>query len=242
MTETPLCSVLFPTRGRTGKAMRSICQMIRLWKGDLLDLEIIVRVNPDEWRTDVEKMEEFFDQEVNDGLKFMLLVDQLSGYRHLHHYYNQLASLTTGKWIFMMSDDGFIQTDGWDEILAKVPVNPEVEPALLQPECNGEPNCFPIISRAWYRELGHVAHHVSLDGYLQRIGEIIGCMYPVDIYIHHEKHELTGCPVDDTRRERDEFLKEFNQNPGENYVDAPRFMEMIRSDADKIRNYMRTIA
>jgi len=235
MTDTPLVSVLLPTRGRSDQLERCLAAMYNNMgsEGEDEDIELIMRVNPDKWDTDLIKASDWYETQ----MRIIILIDTLTGYRNLHHYFNQMASLSTGKWIFMMSDDGFIQTEGWDEVLRKLPVDPEREVALLQPECNGEPNCFPIISRAWYEQLGHISHHVSLDGYLQRIGEAIGCMYPVDIYVHHEKHELTGCPVDETRRERDKFLEEFKQNPDENYVDAPQFKAMIYKDVMSLMAY-----
>lgn len=121
------------------------------------------------------------------------------GYNGLHLYLNQITrpSMVQGKWLMWFNDDMRMQTRGWDTVIRNSP------PGVLWPRANhvGHANVCPIWPAAWTHATGYVSANMHLDTWLQWAAEALGCHYPVDIEIVHDRADVTGNHDDATYRE-----------------------------------------
>lgn len=104
------------------------------------------------------------------------------GYAGLHYYYNQLALLARGDWLFLWNDDAVMHTRGWDTVVVNH------KPAHLFTRHDGPMHCnaFPIWPAEWTHILGHVSLGCFCDSWLQWIAEQLGTQQQVDIYLTHQ--------------------------------------------------------
>jgi hypothetical protein len=91
----------------------------------------------------------------------------------------------TGDWLMLWSDDGVMETEGWDEKIHQHGGGFRI----LKPEMVNSPtpelNLFPVVSRKLYDLLGHISLQTHGDSWLQAIGRVNGIEEPVDIKVKH---------------------------------------------------------
>ena len=166
-------SVLCPTRERPVALEATTVGLLEL-AADPHEIEILVAADPDDrsplslpWQASVWTAPERY------------------GYAHLEEYYNHLAGMAKGDWLFVWNDDATMETPGWDAIvrgqapamLWAKPCNPEAEPWM--------PSEFPVIPAAWYRHWGHLSLHHSVDMWLGRVGLATGTGVHIPVTIDH---------------------------------------------------------
>jgi hypothetical protein len=110
---------------------------------------------------------------------------QRHGYPHLEAYYNTLAGLAKGEWLLVWNDDATMETPHWDQIIRDsppgflwaAPCNPAAEPWM--------PSEFPVIPAAWYRHLGWLSWHHSVDMWMARTALATGTGIRIPVSIVH---------------------------------------------------------
>ena len=166
-------SVLCPTRERPVQLEASITGMLDLAAAPH-EVEILVAADPDDhsplslpWQATV------------------WTAPRRYGYEHLEAYYNELAAIATGEWLFIWNDDATMETPGWDAIIRDSPPgflwakpsNPAAEAWM--------PSEFPVIPAAWYAHLGGCPHH-SIDMWFGRIGLATDTGIHIPVTIVHQ--------------------------------------------------------
>ena len=51
---------------------------------------------------------------------------------------------------------------------------------------------FPIVPREWYELFGFFSRHQMIDAELSQIAYMLDIMKIVEIYVTHDRHDLTG--------------------------------------------------
>lgn len=238
MNEPKLVSIILPTRGRANQFDECLNQLIDC-TADMSRIELCLKVDADDTPT-LRLVEDLLDiwRDGEIQVKTLILQRHPEGYGRLYEYYNLLGAIASGDWLFHYSDDAFMKTDGWDTKLHELLEDGLHDIVCLQPTMNGDPNCFPIISRKWFEITGHFSLHISLEGWVERVAKELGVMKPIGIDILHEKHELTGIPKDQTRIERDAFLNDWNRDFVLNHVDNEKFTALWRKDIKVLQAYI----
>src|SRR4051812_41755806 len=108
----PRISVMLPTRGRPKLLRKSIASLLDR-ADDPDSLEFLLGIDTDDRKT----VEAFLGLHANVKAVVMPRV----GYAGMKEYWNRLASIAVGDWIFMWGDDALMQTEGWDSIIATLP-------------------------------------------------------------------------------------------------------------------------
>lgn len=187
-----MITVLVPTRGRE-EALRKSVDSLTNNASDLV--EILVRYDHDE-------LDHNYCERFKPHVQEYCFTGPRHGYKNLHMYYNELAKKAKGDWLLLWNDDALMQTKGWDTIIEahepKFVLNPQTN------HKNHEKNqiIFPIVPRKFVRELGHFSLNAHCDTWWEEIGNKLGIVKNVPIYILHDRADLTGNNDDQTYRER----------------------------------------
>lgn len=170
-------SVMIPTRGRAEGLVNAITKM-------------------EHFATNPTHVEYLLKKDTDDPIPIsnnasdrvtILNSNRLAGYQSLNHFYNAMAALSRGKWLWLFNDDAWTETPGWDEKImaygdgdkvAKV-LTPFTEWPNAPDQAHYEeyhkvwqPN-FPLISRKLYEASGHFSMSYANDSWWLDICGII---------------------------------------------------------------------
>lgn len=192
-------SVLLATRGRTEALRRSV--------NSLLDLA----ANPDKvqilfaFDRDDEVGLSFFKDVYQTELKqrqanFMAMMFDRMGYTGLHRYSNTLAQHAPAHWLMIWNDDAVMQTQDWDQEIMRY----QGKFLLLSVHSHNEHpySIFPIVPRSWCDNLGYISPHPSQDAWVSQQAYMLDIYQRIDVWVDHDRFDLTGNNHDDTYRER----------------------------------------
>lgn len=201
----PKVSILMPTRERIELAKRSIASL-----GNH-DLEILLAVD--------ENDPQLYEYQKLEDVE--LFTTPHWGYTELHKYYNLLAKKSTGDWLMLWNDDGFMETENWFELVTAQDHTKRVVLNVFH-EVN---NLFPLISRPFYETIGHFSLNTHADSWVQQIGERSGTQVhiPGITIIHNKPEDKTGWGSTSAALETG---AQFN---------SIEMQTLINADAEKIR-------
>ena len=200
-------ALLVPTRGRTAALKLSIVSVFNRAL-DLDKVQLLLGFDNDD-----EIGLKYFTEEIQPWLEDknihykVMLFDRL-GYVGLNLYYNGLAKQADADWLVCWSDDAIMETTGWDKVIT----DNTGEFKLLKTHTHKEHpySIFPIWPREWYNLFGWVSRHQMVDAELSQIAYMLDLIKIVDIYVTHDRVDLTGNNQDSTHKER--VLLEGNPN------------------------------
>ncbi len=216
--------VLLPTRGRPEQLQSSLFSLHALASGD--SFAVHLALDPD----DIITIEKVTDPKFPFPVSVWTTPERL-GYARLYKYYNGLAerlSVAPDDLLLLWNDDAIIQTRGWDSRLL------EADPSalVLDLQSNLSPTfvCFPALRGVLYTTLGFFSRETPhVDSYLQDLTRALGRVRPVDVFVEHNRPDLTGRLADATFLEGREGLRH------EEYF-SPRFQALIASDVERLRD------
>lgn len=113
-----LCTIIIPSRGHPEKLLLSVDAFYRNSK-DARRVEVLVRADDDDPATiaaipQVEAIHE--NTKVHVGPRH-------DGYLSIGRHVSELSALSRGQWVSQMDDDMTLDGDGWDNLLAEVPLD-----------------------------------------------------------------------------------------------------------------------
>lgn len=160
----------------------------------------------------------FFCYADNDDLSYtderypqtVFLTGPRQGYARLHVYYNELCAYAYGTpgWRVVWNDDALMTTQGWDDVVASY----DNKMVILSPQTVFSPICtFPIFPKQLYDLLGHVSLNAHNDTWLEEVGRGAGILHDIDVWVHHDRFDVTGANNDATFQEREYQTDEFNE-------------------------------
>lgn len=192
-------AVLLPTRGRTDALKRSVISIInRVVKPK--EVQIILGFdNDDKIGTNyfVEEVQPWLDEK---GVDYTALTFDSMGYEGLNRYYNAMAEHADADWLFVWNDDAIMETAGWDTTVRKL----DGQLKILKVHTHGEHpySIFPIVPAAWYDQMGFLSKHQMIDAEISQVAYMLDLIEIVDIYVTHDRADLTGNNKDETDAKR----------------------------------------
>ena len=225
-------AVLLPTRGRTDALKRSVISIInRVVKPKEVQL-LLAFDNDDEIGTSyfIDEIQPWLDSK---GIDYTALTFDSMGYGGLNRYYNALAEHTDADWLFVWNDDAIMETAGWDNVVRKL--NGQLK--ILKVHTHGEHpySIFPIVPAAWVEKTGYLSKHQMIDAELSQIAYMCDLIEIVDIYVTHDRADLTGNNKDETDAKRVRY--EGNPNHPLDFHNM-HFVRQRMDDSDKISELM----
>lgn len=177
----PLVSLLIPSRRPDNRMLNDTIASFLSRADHPERVEILVRLDEDQ-------------QNRRDGIAAKVLVGpRFRGYRDLHVFYNELAAASTGDWLWMMNDDAHMETTGWDTALARIVHRNQAGVTELWPKTRvrgGEihywSNDFPVVSRGFYRVLGHFSQSPLNDCYVRLLALAGGFEQECAVVVNHQ--------------------------------------------------------
>ena len=207
-------SVLIPTRGRPELLARAV--------GALYDnaddpdhIEVLARFDSDAYH------------EPPPGV--LAVIGEPLGYVGMGAYYNELAEAATGDWLLIYNDDAMVSTRSWDTIIESR--GPGLKNLSIDNNHGRQYACFPCVPKRWFDICGHLALDTRVDSWLQQVAIAADCFVEEnDVFILHDRYDLTGNNEDETYRRRyldAEFWVSFDSP--ENWAARVKDAELIRA-------------
>lgn len=226
-------TILLPTRGRTDALERSVKSIVNR-AVDLNEIQILFAFDNDDTVG-----QEYFTEHVQPWLdkkevEYTAMLFEPMTYGGLNIYYNTLADDVDTDWFFIWNDDAIMETAGWDRIIKKH----TGEFKILKVHTHGEHpySIFPIVPRAWFDLLGYFSRHQMIDAEISQNAYMLDVIEIVDIYVTHDRADLTGNNKDET----DAVRVRYEGNPADpkdfhNY----RMFERRLADTSRLADYMK---
>lgn len=233
MTNEYSIAVLLPTRGRTDALSRSVISLFnRCTIKDKVQL-ILAFDNDDEVGMNhfTEHVQPWLDER---NISYTAMCFDSMGYEGLNKYYNAMADEASADWLFVWNDDAIMETAGWDKIINLHTGKFQ----LLKVHTHGEHpySIFPIVPSEWVKTTGYLSCHQMIDAELSQIAYMLDVMEIIDIYVTHDRADLTGNNKDDTDKKRVR-LEGNPQNPQDFH--HMRYNQYRILDCDKLTEVMK---
>lgn len=191
----PLVSILIPTRTRPESRLEEVIEKSIGNSKVPEGLEFCIKVDSDDLAA--LNMSERLAAKYKDCSSFKITVlDRGQGYLDMPRYINELASIASGDWLWMLSDNAWPVTQNWDYFLENW-FPPSATYIGCQDVCLFSPiatmeNGFripispcPFIRRKMFEVLGHITLLPSWDMWLNSVAWLTGTLMTVPIQLEH---------------------------------------------------------
>lgn len=202
-------SILFPSRGRFASLSDCLNKLIsQLSASEREQVEILVRLDSDDLDTLKQINELPFDK---ISLRF-IVGHRGQGYADIYIWMNEMARLSTGRYILAWSDDAEFKTPNWFSILQNK--SRELNRAccfwfsnkpILTAKKSGEKlmqewPCTPALHRSIFNAMGCMSGVGGVDSFLAYVLEPLGLLEKIqEIYVEHTPwFDLPGQMRDQT--------------------------------------------
>jgi hypothetical protein len=193
-----MISILIPSRGRFSGLLKAVHSFYD--KAGGRDFEILIKLDSD----DHESIRRIGELEQFGANVHTVVAPRLRGYFDLNKFYNCLAALASGKWLWLFNDDAQVVTPGWDTLIYALANS--AAPAFAWPHVewdypqNGQDSSkdmaiyskefhydFPVISRGAYDAMGHFSMSNLNDVYIFDVGQRFQhlCHVPKTLVVSH---------------------------------------------------------
>ena len=155
-----LFSFLLPTRKRAEWCIDSIKSIYFLAR-DKTCFEIVLAFDEDDDTRDL-------ILKVCDDLHidYKSIVVPRHGYIKLHYYYNNLAKIASGAYMWLWNDDAFFLTLGWDDIMKE---DIQRKPDVVWDFTSSFAGILPCIPRRYIDTMQHFSLHAHNDTWIEAI-------------------------------------------------------------------------
>ena len=228
-------AVLLPTRGRTDALKRSVISIInRVVKPKEVQL-LLAFDNDDEIGTNyfIDEIQPWLDQK---GVDYTALTFDSMGYEGLNRYYNAMAEQADADWLFVWNDDAIMESAGWDNVVRKY----DGQLKILKVHTHDEHpySIFPIVPAVWFEKIGYLSRHQMIDAELSQLAYMLDLIEIVDIYVTHDRADLTGNNKDETDAKRVRY--EGNPNHPLDFHHVSVIQQRLR-DTESISQLMKSM-
>ncbi len=228
-------AVLLSTRGRTNMLKMCLTSLVNR-AANKKQIQIILAFDRDDYLgwgyyNDVVK------HWLNDqNVSHQVVITERYGYIALHRYYNIMAKMAESDWVMTWGDDAIMETDGWDNIIAKK----TGEFKLLSVMAHNEHpySIFPIVPRIWIRLLGQLSRHQMFDAEVSQMAYLLDVFERIPVYVTHDRFDLTGNNKDATYEGR--VYLEHNPNDPRDFRHPEVTAKRIQ-DIERLAQYMKNI-
>lgn len=226
-------AVVLPTRGRTDALSRSIIGLVNR-AVNLNSIQLLFGFDSDD-----SAGQEHFAKEIQPyldekGVDYTAMEFDPLGYNRLNEYVNTLASHSSADWIFFWNDDAIMETTGWDKVIAE---HTEFKLLAVHTHRDHPYSIFPIVPRAWMDVLGYLSPHPLTDAWLSQIAYQLDIWQRIDVWVTHDRHDLTGNNADDTFKARDMNQLEGNPNNPKDFHN-PKWIMLRMQETEQLSQWM----
>ena len=228
-------AILLPTRGRTEALDRSLIGLLEL-ADDLDSIQLLLGLDTDD-AVGIEHFQNELQPKLDDmGVDYTAMTFEPIGYGRLNEYINKLAENSSADWLFFWNDDAIMETQGWDQRITEH--TGEFKLLAVHTHNDHPYSIFPIVPRAWLDVIGHLSLHSMTDAWLSQNAYCVDIWERIDVYVLHDRADLTGNNLDATYKER-ELLE---GNPGNPRDFHHALMTLHRmQECDKLNEYLESI-
>ena len=227
-------AIVLPTRGRTAALSRSVISLFNrvVDKGTV---QIILGFDEDD-TVGLEHFEKELEPWLIDkNIPYEAQVFEPLGYARLNEYVNAMAITSDADWIVFWNDDAVMETTGWDRIISSH--TGEFKLLAFHTHRDHPYSIFPIVPREWLDTLGYLSPHQINDCWLSQQAFLIDVWERIEVYVTHDRYDLTGNNQDATYANRPMF----EGNPAD-----PRdfhhvsWTNLRMADCDRLAAYMKS--
>jgi len=227
-------AVLLPTHKRTDGLSASVFSLLDLAK-DLDSIQFLFGIDNNDsigqkhFTTVIQPRLD----EVNAN--YMALEFEPLGYAGLNRYFDTLAGHADADWLMCWSDDAIMETHHWDQHIRKC----TGEFKLLKVHAHNEHpySIFPIMPAEWREVTGYLSRHQLIDAEVSQLAYFLDIMKIIDVYVIHDRPDLTGRSVDETAK----LKRYFEGNPSDRRdFHYPTFTQGRQTDLNKLVTYMKS--
>ena len=228
-------AILLPTRGRTAALDRSLLGLLEL-ADDLDSIQLLLGLDTDD-TVGIDHFQNELQPKLDDmGVNYTAMTFAPIGYGRLNEYINELAKNSSADWLFFWNDDAIMETQGWDQRITEH--TGEFKLLAVHTHNDHPYSIFPIVPRAWLDVIGHLSLHSMTDAWLSQNAYCVDIWERIDVYVLHDRADLTGNNLDATYKER-ELLE---GNPGNPRDFHHALMTLHRmQECDKLNDYLESI-
>lgn len=227
-------AVLLPTRGRTEALTRSVIGLINR-AVDLDGLVVMFGFDKDDHIGKghfEEIIRPYLDKK---NIAYEAHEFEPLGYGRLNEYINNLASKVTADWYFFWNDDAIMETSGWDRIITKY--TGEFKLLAVHTHRDHPYSIFPIVPKEWLDTIGYLSPHPLTDAWLSQIAYKLNIWERIEVYVTHDRKDLTGNNDDPTFYERRMDLLEGNPSNPRDFHNMS-FIVLRMNETEKLSQYM----
>jgi hypothetical protein len=225
-------AVLLPTRGRTDALFRSVVSLLN--RGVNLDSVCIMFAFDNDDNIGKTHFQEHVQPWLdNKGVDYTAMEFEPLGYGRLNDYLNALAKEVVADWYFFWNDDAIMETSGWDREIIKH--TDKFKLLAVHTHRDHPYSIFPIVPRAWFDTIGYLSPHSMTDAWLSQIAYQLDIWERIEVYVTHDRADLTGNNKDDTYQQR-ELLEGNPNNPRDFH--HPSYIQLRSKETELLSLYM----
>lgn len=226
-------AVLLPTRGRTEALSRSIFSLVNR-AHDLDKIQFMFGFDKDDSAGLAHWTQELEPWMRTKGAHFRALSFDPIGYIRLNEYVTELAKASDAGWLMFWNDDAVMESLHWDQEIMR---NSDQFRVLAVHTHREHPySIFPIVSREWLEFFGYMSPHQLSDAWFSQIAYMLDIWQRIDVWVTHDRFDLTGNNNDDTFRNRPQL--ENRPNDPEDFH-SPKWHQRRIDDTDRLAEYLR---
>lgn len=199
--------------------MKRSIESLRATADDWSNIEVLVRLD----LNDPSLKAYAKNKRKGDKRPEMTVVGDGLGYKALHVYYNDLAAIAKGDWLFMWNDDVLMDTNRWDTIIEQYAGQFKLLAPVAVP--HGYQFCIvPVVPRAWFETTGHLSKNAQADSWLELVARELGVFSWIPVTVLHDRADITGNNNDATFAAREYQSEAFfgQEAKAERAADAER--------------------
>lgn len=224
-----LVSILLPTRKRPAHLCAAL-DTINSFATNKQDLEFILKLDDDDQET-IDLVQKF-----KSLIKIKTLVTERGrGYGDLHLWYNEMARMATGDWLFPFTDSARMTQEGWDTLIETMCMVKDTtwhgckDICLLLCQTIGKPRAqeYLFIRRGIFDVLGFISGGIPINQWIISSVSILGCAFPIPIEIQHLVID------DEVSKVRSKVLEEIDFNSIDNLKSRLEVMNKLVNHIDK---------
>ena len=228
-------AVILPTRGRTEALTRSLIGLLEK-AHDLDNIQVLLGLDNDDV-VGIKHFQESLQPQLDEmGVDYTAMTFEPLGYSRLNEYINVLSKNSNADWIFFWNDDALIESRDWD--LEIVKHTGEFKLLAVHTHNDHPYSIFPIVPREWLDLIGHLSLHSMTDAWLSQIAYCVDIWERINVYVLHDRADLTGNNLDATYKER-ELLEGNPSNPRDFHNPNMNMRRMM--ECDKINEYLKSL-
>jgi hypothetical protein len=235
MTKKYNIAILLPTRGRTDALDRSVYSLIDNAQ-NMDNVQLMFGFDKDDTVGLTHFKNNLKPELDRREVDYVAVQFNRLGYININRYGNILAEHASADWYMFWNDDAIMETKEWDRIIGEH--TGEFKLLAVHTHNDHPYSIFPIVPAEWMDILGHLSPHQMIDAWLSQQAYMLDIFKRIDIYVEHDRHDLTGNNADETFIQRS-ALEGKPHDPADFHHISQTHRRM--AECEKLSKYMESI-